>query len=87
MRKRKHLVPLEDYPCQEAVREPADYSDLYEAVKKLPPDIRICIVLYYLDGYSVKETAKILKISESAVKNRLARARTKMRRELEQAAT
>lgn len=87
MRKGKHLVPLEDYPCQEAVREPADYSDLYEAVKKLPPDIRICIVLYYLDGYSVKETAKILKISESAVKNRLARARTKMRRELEQAAT
>lgn len=87
MRRGKRLVSLEEYPHQETASEPADYSDLYEAVQKLPPDIRICIVLYYLEGYSIKETAKILKISESAVKNRLARARTRMRKDLEQTAT
>ena len=87
MRRGKRLVSLEEYQYPETAQETEDYSDLYEAVRRLPPDVRICIILYYLEGYSVKETAKILKITESAVKNRLARARTRMRRELEQAAT
>ena len=57
---------------------------MYEAVRRLPPETRICITLYYLEGYSVKETANMLEITESAVKNRLARARKQMRRELGQ---
>ena len=87
MRREKRLVPLEEYQQPENVQESKDYTDLYEAVRRLPPDIRICVILYYLEGYSIKETANILKVTESAVKNRLARARNKMRRELEQAAT
>ncbi|MCI8585732.1 MAG: sigma-70 family RNA polymerase sigma factor [Lachnospiraceae bacterium] len=87
MRREKHLVSLEEYRYPEPAEESKDYSDLYEAIRRLPPDIRICIILYYLEGYSVKETADILKVTESTVKNRLARARTRMRRELEQAAT
>ena len=87
MRREKRIVSLEDYQYPETAQESKDYSDLYEAVRRLPPDIRICIILYYLEGYSVKETANILKVTESTVKNRLARARTRMRRELEQAAT
>ena len=86
IRRQKRTVSLE-YQCQEVLREATDYSDLYEAVLQLPADTRICVILYYLEGYSIKETAKLLGITESAVKNRLARARTKMRRELEQAAT
>ena len=87
IRRQKRTVSLEEYQCQEVLREATDYSDLYEAVLQLPADTRICVILYYLEGYSIKETAKLLGITESAVKNRLARARTKMRRELEQAAT
>lgn len=87
MRREKRLVSLEDYQQPETAGEPEDYSDLYDAVRKLPPDIRICIILYYLEGYSIKETAKVLKVTESTVKNRLARARTRMRKELERAAT
>ena len=41
------------------------------------------MTLYYLEGYSVKETAKLLDLTESAVKNRLARARARLRAELE----
>ena len=33
------------------------------------------LILYYIEGYSCKEIKKILKISESAVKKRLERAR------------
>lgn len=86
MRREKRIVSLEEYQYQE-VAEQEDYSDLYQAVRQLPQKIRICVTLYYLEGYSVKETAKILGISESAVKNRLARARAKMRGELEHAMT
>ena len=86
MRREKRVVSLEEYQYQETV-EQKDYSDLYEAVRQLPEKIRICVTLYYLEGCSVKETAKILGISESAVKNRLARARARMRGELEHAMT
>ena len=84
MRKQKNIVSLEEYQNQEAVWT-EDYSELYEAIRKLPEDTKICVTLYYLEGYSVKETAKILEVTESAVKNRLARARAKLRDELEQA--
>lgn len=84
MRKQKNIVSLEEYQNQEAVW-PEDYSDLYEAVSQLPKETRICVTLYYLEGYSVKETAKILDVTESAVKNRLLRARKQLRSELEQA--
>ena len=87
MRRKKRLVSLEEYQNPETAQESKDYSDLYEAVRRLPPDIRICIILYYLEGYSIKETAGILRVTESTVKNRLARARNRMRRDLEQTAT
>ena len=86
MRKEKRVVSLENYKNMDDVQT-EDYSDLYEAVSELPKEQRICIVLYYVEGYSVKETAKLLNLSESAVKNRLLRARSKLRSELEPVAT
>ncbi len=83
MRKGKRIVSLEDYKSEETA-SCADYSDLYEAINSLPEHIRLCVALYYLEGYSVKETAALLSVTESAVKNRLARARALLRGELEQ---
>lgn len=37
--------------------------------------LKSVVILYYVEGYSVKETASILRISEVAVKKRLQRAR------------
>ena len=87
MRREKRVVSLEDYQQEVAAAETEDYSDLYEALRQLPEESRICVTLYYLEGYSVRETAKLLDITESAVKNRLARARAKLRAELEHAVT
>ena len=87
LRREKRTVSLEEYTSRETIRDEKDYSDLYEALGRLPADIRICVILYYLEGYSVKETAELLGITQSAVKNRLSRARSKMRSDLEQAAT
>jgi len=67
-----------DY-TEEIAEEPAfsseDYSDLYEAVRMLPPKCRIVIHLFYYEGYATKEIAKLLHIREATVRTRLVRAR------------
>lgn len=85
MRKEKRVVSLEDYMPEEASQEAQDYSDLYEAISHLPEEARLSITLYYMEGYSVKEIAGLMETTESAVKNRLARARNRLRNELEMA--
>lgn len=78
MRKEKKLVPLEA-ASEQMVYEQKDYQDLYTAVLNLPEAMRTAIVLYYAEGFSVKEIARIQETTESAVKNRLFRARSKLR--------
>lgn len=56
-----------------------EYSEVYEALMTLKESYRLVFVLHYVEGYSVKETAQILKISESNVKQRLLRARSQMK--------
>ena len=82
MRKEKRVVSLEDYRQEEKTEEQKDYSDLYEAIYRLPEEMRLSVTLYYLDGYSVREIAAMMETTESAVKNRLARARQRLKREL-----
>lgn len=83
MRTEKRIVSLESYMPEESAEQSKDYSDLYEAVSQLPKDARLTIILYYVDGYNVREIAQLLDLSESAVKNRLARARARLKNELE----
>ena len=83
MRKEKRFVPLEELEQETASEQEEDYSDLYEALSTLSEDARLCVTLYYMEGYGVKEIARLLKLTESGVKSRLARARIKLRRELE----
>lgn len=87
MRYQKKLVPLEDQALTDLEREGAseersDHSDLYEALSHLPDGIRLTVTLYYMEGYSVKEIAGIMKVTQSAVKSRLVRARAKIKEEL-----
>lgn len=64
--------------------EEADYSMLYTAIRRLPAKNRLVIVLYYLEGYSVREIADLLHMGESAVKTRMSRARKEMKRILKE---
>jgi len=52
-----------------------DYRELYEAIDTLPNDLRLPLILKYLDAHSEKEAAKILGIPVTTFKNRLHRAR------------
>lgn len=53
------------------------------AVLSLPEKYRLPIHLHYYEGYSVAETAEILKLGQSAVKMRLKRGREMLKLELE----
>lgn len=50
-----------------------------DAVMLLPDKYKKVIILHYYDSMKIKEIADVLKISESAVKKRLERARTFMK--------
>ena len=70
-------VPFEEVSADKAVMNAftEEESGLFEALKNLPEDYRVTIHLHYFEGYKVKEIAKILKVSQSAVTMRLTRGR------------
>ena len=57
--------------------------DILEIVMSLPVKERTAIYLYYYEGYSTKEIARILKLSESGVRSRMERARKHLKNKLE----
>ena len=73
-------VPIEALP-QRGSGEGA-FSDLYLALGTLPPKERSAITLFYLNGYNIKEIAKITETSEDAVKKQLSRGRESLRETL-----
>lgn len=86
VRKSSKFISLEDLEDRlEMESEKAkDYSELYTAVNSLKEELRLPVILYYIEDFSVREIAQILEISEGAVQKRLARARGKLRQELQE---
>jgi RNA polymerase sigma-70 factor (ECF subfamily) len=55
---------------------------LRESLKLLPRGARAAIVLHYLVGYSVRETADALNVSENTIKTQLKRGLARLREDL-----
>lgn len=55
------------------------YQELYQALNRLPDKERTSVLLYYMEGYSIKETAEIQEVSQDAVKQHLSRGRKHLR--------
>lgn len=87
LRQQSRQIPMdvEGEMAAKAAAEPQDYSDLYQAVSQLQEELKLPVVLYYGEDFSVREIAQVLEISEGAVQKRLARARQKLKRLLEDA--
>lgn len=68
------FLPLED-ACDMAVENQDEVNDLLSLVSQLPAIYKDVVILHSLEGFSIEETANILKISISATKMRLSRAR------------
>lgn len=82
IRKGKETLPIDD-GLELPAEEKEHYTDLYESLRHLPPKIRITVVLYYIEGYSVTEIHSILKIPTGTVKSRLSNGRKLLKVDLE----
>ena len=80
LRQKKRVIPFDDLPEQSS--EPLDTLDLKSAFSRLSAESRLCITLYYFEGYSIPEIAAFLNEPEGTVKSRLSRARKSMRQDL-----
>lgn len=60
----------------------AEDRQLLQELYTLPSKWKTVLLLHYFEGYPVREISKILKLSESAVKKRLQRAREALKLEL-----
>ena len=79
-RSRSRTLPLDAAPEQAA---PADADgELRRAVAALNVQLRLPVLLKYMEGYKTREIAHILKIPEGTVKSRLRRARAELKRTL-----
>ena len=57
---------------------------LFESIMKLETKYRVVILLFYYEGYQTDEIATMLKEQPSTVRTRLARARKKLKKILEE---
>lgn len=86
-RKRKkayrNLVSLDSIEfC--AVSPPEEYNWVLNELIALPEKYKAPLLLHYIEGYSIREIAAALELTESAVKVRLYRAREKLKIQLEE---
>ena len=75
-RKQKYQQEL---PLDDAFR----YQELHCALTTLSETMRTSILLYYMQGYQIKEIAEITDNSEDAIKKQLSRGREQLKHLLE----
>ena len=79
---RKNIVQLECLPEQGAYE--GNNKPLRDAILALERQLRLPVLLYYMEGYKLREIAQILRIPEGTVKTRLTRAKKKLKSLLEE---
>lgn len=91
-RKETKLFPVTDnetalmyYPVIDDLNHQLELEDLLSLVQKLSTGYRTIFNLYVIEGYSHKEIAEMLKISEGTSKSQLARARYLLQKNISEA--
>ena len=77
-RQKVSWVSEEQFPEYSVSENQYTYVEWCQLLECLEEKYRIVILLYYVEGFKVREIAKILKVSESTVKGRLGTAREKV---------
>ena len=78
-RRQKRSVPVEIMPETESEPEDERIAALREALAQLPQRQRTMTVLHYMEGYDVREVARIMGTTKNAVCAGLSRARARLR--------
>lgn len=82
LRRRPRETALAEVPDEETRETPDDSLALRDALESLDLKYRLPLILYYLDGYSVKEAARAMRLPVGTVKSRLSRAKKLMQEKL-----
>ncbi len=80
-RHRQRVMPVAEIPDTEAHYQP-EQTELADAIALLPETLRSPLLLFHMENYTLKETARALGITVTAVKNRLFRARRALKQRL-----
>lgn len=75
IKERSKTVPLDEHPELEQRQEGSDMQEIQFMLKELDDQYRTVLVLYYLEGFNIKEISCILDMNENTVKTRLSRGR------------
>ena len=70
-RRKRYADPGDTLPEVVSRDNPYRSIEIGEALDRLPEKIRLTVVLYYVENYSIKEIKDILHIPEGTVKSRL----------------
>lgn len=81
LRSRKKTAAYHE--TQQAAASPQEAAEVRAAVEGLPMKLRQVVVLYYMQDFSTKEIASILRIPKGTVLSRLSRARELLKAELD----
>ena len=77
-RRQKRSVPVDALPEAESEPEDERIAALREALAQLPQRQRTMTVLHYMEGYDVREVARIMGTTKNAVCAGLSRARARL---------
>lgn len=80
LRKKRREFPVMELPERGNGR--AGDAALKDAILELPVELRLPVILHYMDGYTLAEISAMLNVPEGTLKSRLSRARAKLRHEL-----
>ena len=76
-------VSLDQLPILSSAPPSDDHIALTMAIMKLKPKYMEVVLLYFYEGYLIKEIAKMLNLTEAAVSSRIHKAKQRLRAELE----
>lgn len=82
LRRQKRFCPVDEFP--ETAAESYNHLPLKEAVRQLPKELKDVIILRYFSGFTLVETAQMLKIPQGTAASRQRKALQLLRLELEE---
>ena len=77
LRKQKLMIPVETVP--ETPAPPSNDVALRDALDRLPQKMRTATVLFYMEGFSIEETARIMRVPKGTVSSWLHYARQRLK--------
>ena len=79
----RRMHPTVDYETLALHYHKPEETGIMDTLMTLNAKDKEVLILYYIEGYSCKEIADMLKVSESAVKKKLERARKRLKEKYE----